>query len=520
MGVFVVMAELLFQEERSTDEDVDNDSDSPSVPAVQDGSDLSRTTSRRRRCCESVLGIFNPRKHAYRYLLLGLFCVARICLTYNVDLPAALESTIINVMRVDITQYELLYSLYSWPSVFLAVIGGLLIDRVFGLRLGLTLFVTTACLGQLLVAMGAYIDQFWLMVVGRFVLGAGAELASSAGDVFAASLFRDRELSFVFGLVYGAGRVSSTLTLNFSSVLYSFFKSYIENHNARLGSVMLFGFVLALASLMVAIIAALLDYRREKVTGTNTQNRRQFKLKDIKDFSLPFWIFVLIGLLYYIPVSPFISIGQVFFKQKYAYLTDVANLVNGVTFLVLAVAYPLFGLVFDWTGYKLYWGMFSILGTQACHILFAFSGPDFFAPITGSLSLGLFYSMYTSAVWPLVFLLIQEHQLGTAYEISYAFYTLGQDLAAVIIGQIIDNNGYMIVELFFVGVLSLTLILLIALYITPKGQSLNISGRRRRMLTKAKEQVKAAVEHPDGIVDSDVTLQTSAMVKKDHHYEC
>ena len=237
-----------------------------------DGSDLSRTTSIPRRCCESVLGIFNPRKHAYRYLLLGLFCVSRICLFYNADLPAGLESTIINVMRVDLTQYELLYSL--WPTVFLAVMGGLLIDRVFGLRLGLTLFVITACLGQLLVATGAYIDRFWLIVVGRFVLGAGAELANSAGDVFAASLFRDRELSFVFGLVYGASRASSTLTLNFSSVLYSFFKSYIANHNARLGSVMLFGFLLTLVGLMAAIIAALLDYRRGKVAGTNTQNRR------------------------------------------------------------------------------------------------------------------------------------------------------------------------------------------------------------------------------------------------------
>ena len=52
----------------------------------------------------------------------------------------------------------------------------------------------------------------------------------------------------------------------------------------------------------------------------------------------------------------------------------------------------------------------------------------------------------------------------------------------------------MIVELFFVGVLSVTFILQIVLYNTPKGQNLNISGRRRRMLTKAKEQVKAADE--------------------------
>ena len=177
-----------------------------------------------RGLCERITriarSIIDPHKHVYRYLLLLLFCLARVCLAFSVDMPAALESTIINVMRVDITQYELLYSLFAWPNVFLAVIGGVLIDRVFGLRLGLLLFITIACTGQLLVAMGGFFNQFWLMVVGRFVFGAGVDLSGSAGDIFAAALFRDSELSFVFGLVYGAGRISATLSLNFSASAY------------------------------------------------------------------------------------------------------------------------------------------------------------------------------------------------------------------------------------------------------------------------------------------------------------
>ena len=71
---------------------------------------------------------------------------------------------------------------------------------MFGLRLRLLLFVTIACIGQMLFAMGGFISQLWLMAVGRFVYGGGTELAISALDIFVAMLFRDRELSFVFGL--------------------------------------------------------------------------------------------------------------------------------------------------------------------------------------------------------------------------------------------------------------------------------------------------------------------------------
>ena len=57
-------------------------------------------------------------------------------------------------------------------------------------------------------------------------------------------------------------------------------------------------------------------------------------------------------------------------------------------------------------------------------------------------------------MWPQVFLLIQEHQLATAYRITYAFYELGQALATLIVGVIVDKSGYLLVELFFASVLS------------------------------------------------------------------
>lgn len=57
-------------------------------------------------------------------------------------------SAFFQVMKVNNFRYNLLYSLYSWPNVILSLIGGVLIDRVFGVRIGTVLFSALVTLGQ------------------------------------------------------------------------------------------------------------------------------------------------------------------------------------------------------------------------------------------------------------------------------------------------------------------------------------------------------------------------------------
>ena len=428
---------------------------------------------------------------------------------YATGIGSALQGIFINVMRINITQYELLFSLYSWPSVFLVVIGGVLIDRVLGLRFGVIIFSALASVGQLLFAIGGYLNLYWLLCVGSFVLGAGGELGGTAMEVFVAALFRDRELSFVFGILYGAGRLSSVLTLNFNTRLYDALH-FITDHHVKLGSLFLFGFGLTIVKVLTVVLVGVLDYKRDKLLRKRkNEERRKFSLKDIRHFSLSYWLFVCMGTLYYIPVFQFTTIAQVFFQKKYGYKIEIANLVNSIVFVVTAIAYPTLGFLFDWTGYKLFWGMFAALGTMSCHLVFAFAGPQYFVPIVTSLFLGLFYAMFTISVWPQVFLLIPTHQLGTAYGILSASYELGQAVSPIITGQIADHSGYMVVELFFASVLSITLALLVVLYITPKGQMLNMSGRqKRRMLAGQTDAVEYSQQ------TNRASLKTSIILEK------
>ena len=44
-------------------------------------------------------------------------------------------------------------------------------DSVFGIRWGTIIYMALTMIGQMIFAMGAFVDAFWLMMLGRFVFG-------------------------------------------------------------------------------------------------------------------------------------------------------------------------------------------------------------------------------------------------------------------------------------------------------------------------------------------------------------
>ena len=232
----------------SDDHKLITDSVDVTKPLLNDGSSQRTSKSIFGRICDLPLcALCNPHLSSHGYVIVLLLCVARFGIVFCIDNPAPLESAILGVMRVDITRYELLYAVYAWPNAIVPLLGGILIDKLIGLRAGFILFITIACTGQFLVALAVYLNWFWLMVVGRLIFGGGGEIAALCVDIFAAALFKEKKLSFVFGLVYSSGRLGSVLNINLSGQLYSSL-AFITNNNARLGCVFLLGFALIINS--------------------------------------------------------------------------------------------------------------------------------------------------------------------------------------------------------------------------------------------------------------------------------
>ncbi|KAJ7420342.1 hypothetical protein WISP_48619 [Willisornis vidua] len=169
-------------------------------------------------------------------------------------------------MRVNTAQFMALYAWYSWPNVVLCFFGGFLIDRVFGIRLGTIIFSIFVCIGQVIFALGAVFNAFWLMELGRFIFGTGGESLAVAQNTYAVSWFKGKELNLVFGLQLSMARVGSTVNMNVMGWIYSRVQDLLgHTGHSTLGLALMIGGVTCLFSLTCAFILAYLDSRAEKL---------------------------------------------------------------------------------------------------------------------------------------------------------------------------------------------------------------------------------------------------------------
>mmetsp|Transcript_10767 Transcript_10767/g.12115 ORF Transcript_10767/g.12115 Transcript_10767/m.12115 type:complete len:104 (-) Transcript_10767:40-351(-) len=67
--------------------------------------------------------------------------------------------------------------------------------------------------------------------------------------------------------------------------------------------------------------------------------------------------------------------------------------------------------------------------------------------------IGVAYSIYGAALWPMVPIIIKEEHLGTAFGITIAFQNAGLAFGSNIVGLIKSNTvGYHLVIVFLIGV--------------------------------------------------------------------
>ena len=181
---------------------------SESEPIIQYKGDSSAESS-------GCIGTFcNPRKFYYRYFALIFMCLLSFGSYFCYDNPAALQDNFKRDLKISTSTFTQFYSYYSWPNVILCFLGGYLIDRVFGIRLGTIIFSSMVLTGQIVFALGALFNHIWLMDAGRFIFGIGGESLAVAQNTYAVAWFMGKELNLVFGLQLSIARVVRSLETN------------------------------------------------------------------------------------------------------------------------------------------------------------------------------------------------------------------------------------------------------------------------------------------------------------------
>ncbi|KAF7660405.1 hypothetical protein LDENG_00282370 [Lucifuga dentata] len=429
--------------------------------------------------------ICDPSTLLHRIVVLVFMCFLGFGSYFCYDNPAALQRRIIQDMNLNTAGFMQLYAWYSWPNVILCFFGGFLLDRVFGIRLGTIVFSLFVCLGQIIFATGALVKHFWLMEVGRFVFGIGGESLAVAQNTYAVNWFKGKELNLVFGLQLSMARLGSTVNMNIMGWVYDKVTGLVGSPgHTTLGVSLMIAAVTCLFSLTCALVLGFLDRRAQRILHKEQgQTGEVVKLTDVKDFPLPLWLIFIVCVGYYVAVFPFIGLGQVFFIEKFGFTPTEARAVNSIVYIISAPASPILGFLVDKTGRNVVWVICAVLSTLAAHMMLAFT---FWNPWIAMSLLGVSYSLLACALWPMVAFVVPEHQLGTAYGFMQSIQNLGLALIAMAAGVILDNRGYLVLEVFFCVCICIALMAVVTLYFVDylRGGELNRSASSRAKLQK------------------------------------
>uniref|UniRef100_A0A8C5C9Z8 Lysosomal dipeptide transporter MFSD1 n=1 Tax=Gadus morhua TaxID=8049 RepID=A0A8C5C9Z8_GADMO len=376
---------------------------------------------------KQMSAISDPTRLLHRIVVLIFMCFLGFGSYFCYDNPAALQTDVVQDMNLNTSQFMQLYAWYSWPNVILCFLGGFLLDRVFGIRLGTIIFSLFVCVGQVIFAAGALLNRFWLMEVGRFVFGIGGESLSVAQNTYAVNWFKGKELNLVFGLQLSMARLGSTVNMNIMGWVYSRVADLIGSKGpSTLGTALMIASVTCFFSLVCALVLGYLDRRAERILKKEQGKTGEvIKLTDVKDFPLSLWLIFIICVGYYVCRS---------------------FLFKPVVYIISAPASPILGFLVDKTGRNVIWVMCAVVTTLAAHMMLAFT---FWNPWIAMSLLGVSYSLLACALWPMVAFVVPDHQLGTAYGFMQSIQNLGLALISMAAGAILDNRGYLFLEVFF-----------------------------------------------------------------------
>lgn len=422
-----------------------------------------------------------------KVIALILMCIMGFGNYFCYDNPGALQSPIQNEMNASLYEFNKLYSFYSWPNVALPIVGGYLMDRVFGIPLGAIIFALFICLGQGLFAVGAFADSFVLMKGARIIFGIGGESIAVAANTYASAWFQGQILSTVIAFQLSISRIGSSV--NFATVgrLFTWLKEeegYLGT--SALGWTLIISGTSTIASLIAAVVLGGMEKRRAKLANQGMEEQPKISLKDITKFSFRFWLISGVCVIYYITIFPFISNAQKFLIETFGFDKEAAATLQGVPYLLSAFAVPVFGIMIDRFGRNIGFVALACAITLSSHTILAFAKIKILAYVGFGL-MGIGYSLLAAALWPMIALITPLHQQGTAFGFTQAIQNLGLALCALLAGFIAQNYGYFWLEIFFVGSLVATLLLTFVLFVVDRKQDnylqMTISERKAFELT-------------------------------------
>lgn len=392
---------------------------------------------------ESVKDLLLDKKVSFRYtgmrwLALFFSCMLLMGSYFSYDNPQALQGQLEDPNgRYKLTgvQFNLLYSVYSFPNIILPLFGGILVDKI-GARIAILLFSCLLILGQCVFAFGVSEASFTWMIIGRVIFGLGGESLSVAQSAIVAKWFRGRDLAFALGFNISVARLGSSINSVGSPAM------------AAKGDLWIPCFVgvgFCVVSTICGLFLGWMDKesdRREGITKSHDIDETdEIHWGDIKKFRLLFWLLLANCLLIYGSFFGFTNNGNDILVKIFGLTADRAGMLLTIIYITSAVFTPIMGKISDTFGKRTGTMLLATALLVCAHSIFAFSpvstSANYFALVPLMLT-GIFYASYAAVFWPCVPLVVEPKIVGTGFGIISAFQNGMLAVNPLIMGAIQD----------------------------------------------------------------------------------
>ena len=350
---------------------------------------------------ETVAAPRGPAR-AGRWWVLALLSLAIAGSYYEYDAIAPVADFLRLDRGFSQAQIGMLNAVFSLPNIALALLGGVLIDRLGPARVA----VWTAALCLLGAALTAFGMPYGTMVLGRLIFGVAEEALFIALLAGLAQWFAGGGTALAMALFFSFARIGS-----YAADTSPDWGRLIYRHGWQ--PPLWLAAALTGASFLAALLYGLIDRRARTTRGLPPAPRAErFHLSDLVRFDLSYWYILALNVLFAAVFFPFRSTFAIEYFQDAKGLTlRQAGLANSWVFFAAIFATPLFGYLADRFGRR---SLMMMMATLTMPLVFLILGTTDWSLWISTALMGVSFSVVPAVIWPSTAMLVEPRRLGTA----------------------------------------------------------------------------------------------------------
>lgn len=356
-----------------------------------------------------------------RWWVLGLAAVAVSSSYYESDAIGPVADLLHRQRGFSQSQLGTLNGIINVPSVVLALINGLLIDRYGPARIALV----SALIGVAGAVLTASAGSYDTMLAGRFIFGASEGAIFIALVAVLARWFSRSGIALATALYLSLARVGSYAADTSPTWARAWY-------DGGWRPPLWLGAALTAVGLAAAMLLYWLDRHHIEPAGAVTAGATggghvaagpEVRWIDVLRFDRSFWYILGLHVLYAAVFFPFRTTFAIEYFQHVRNLSlQQAGMANSWVFFAAIFATPLFGLLADRFGHR---ALMLTIGTALLTVTFIVLGLTDLGLWVSTVLMGISFSLVPAVIWPATTLIVARQRLGTAMGLITVLQALG-----------------------------------------------------------------------------------------------